>query len=73
MADIEINKMMMYSRENKTWMCTTCNYFHARKEVVHKHVDSKHCDFLYCCVYCDKVSPTQHALSQHVSCYHKNH
>ena len=39
--------------------------------VVYKHVDSKHMDIVYKCDICHKLSPTQHALSEHVRSIHK--
>ena len=70
-ADSEINAMMSYSADAKSWSCSWCEYAHSRKEVVYKHIDSKHYTSRYNCDYCDKTCPTQHAMSEHMRAYHK--
>ena len=55
----------------KVWFCRICDYSNPRKEVVYKHCDAKHYHYKYSCEFCWKISPTQHALSQHISKMHK--
>ena len=49
-----------------------CGYSHTRKEVVVKHVDTKHMDLLYSCDFCGKLAPTLHALKEHMRMGHKD-
>ena len=70
-ADAQIQTMLYFNREGKRWICVSCSYSHQAKQVVYKHVDSKHMDIIYKCDHCDKLSPTQHALSEHVRFAHK--
>jgi len=70
-ADAQIQTLLQFRPEVKRWFCVSCNYNHQARQVVYKHVDSKHMDIVYKCDHCDKLSPTQHALSEHVRSTHK--
>ena len=63
--------MMHFDPYLKAWKCNNCDYNQMRKEVVFKHIDSKHYKFQYNCDFCPKVCPTQHALTMHNRTYHK--
>ena len=70
-ADAQIQTLLQFNPEVKRWFCVSCSYNHQARQVVYKHVDSKHMDIVYKCDQCDKLSPTQHALSEHVRSTHK--
>ena len=72
-AQTEIYSMMQYDQEMKMWLCNSCDYLNARKEVLFKHIDSKHYDVRYKCEFCSKLCPTQHSLSEHNRAYHKQY
>ena len=61
-AENEINSMMHFNEELKMWFCGQCKmYSHPMRQVVFKHIDSKHLDYWYKCDFCEKLCPTQHA------------
>ena len=65
-AENEINSMMHFHEELKTWFCGQCKmYSHPMRQVVFKHIDSKHLDYWYKCDFCEKLCPTQHAVTEH--------
>jgi len=70
-ADAQINLLLNFNPVVKRWFCVSCDYNHQARQVVYKHVDSKHMDIVYKCDICHKLSPTQHALSEHVRSIHK--
>jgi aspartate carbamoyltransferase regulatory subunit len=71
-ADEQIRAKVELSRTQRgVWSCRDCAYSNARKEVVFKHVDAKHMDLMYRCDYCTKLTPTQHALKEHIRSNHK--
>ena len=70
-ADAQINLLLNFNPLVKRWFCVSCDYNHQARQVVYKHVDSKHMDIVYKCDICHKLSPTQHALSEHVRSIHK--
>ena len=55
-----------------SFACTTCDYNNPIKNVVYKHIDSKHMDFVYTCPYCGKENPTNHVMSMHIRRQHKS-
>ena len=70
-AAAQINLLLNFNPVVKRWFCVSCDYNHQARQVVYKHVDSKHMDIVYKCDICHKLSPTQHALSEHVRSIHK--
>ena len=68
-ADLAISNMMRL--EGGQWTCNNCDYSQARRDVVYKHIDTKHYFYSYQCEFCYKTSPSQHALKEHNRTYHK--
>ena len=68
----QIREKVEMSRLSRNWSCRQCGYSHHRKEVVYKHVDTKHMEMVYRCDYCHKLTPTQHALKEHMRTNHKD-
>lgn len=71
-ADEEIRGKLEINQNSRLWCCKECAYTHSRKEVVTKHVDTKHMNLCYRCDNCHKLTPTQHALKEHMRTSHKD-
>lgn len=71
-ADEQIRSKLELNQDLRLWSCRVCAYSHSRKEVVTKHVDTKHMNMMYSCDYCQRLSPTQHALKEHLRTSHKD-
>lgn len=71
-ADEQIRSKLELNQDLRLWLCRVCSYSHSRKEVVTKHVDTKHMNLMYSCDYCQRLSPTQHALKEHLRTSHKD-
>ena len=71
-VDEQIREKVEMNPLSRNWSCRQCGYSHHRKEVVYKHVDTKHMDMVYRCDYCHKLTPTQHALKEHMRTNHKD-
>ena len=68
-ADVAISSMM--SCDAGQWRCNICDYAQARRDVVYKHIDTKHYLYSYNCELCYKTCPSQHALEEHNRTYHR--
>ena len=71
-VDEQIRGKVEMNALSRNWSCRQCGYSHHRKEVVYKHVDTKHMEMVYRCDYCHKLAPTQHALKEHMRTNHKD-
>ena len=45
-ADAQINLLLNFNPVVKRWFCVSCDYNHQARQVVYKHVDSKHMDMV---------------------------
>ena len=71
-ADEQIGGEIELGTFSRSWSCRQCGYSNSRKEVVYKHVDTKHMELVYRCDNCQRLVPTQHALKEHTRTYHKD-
>ena len=54
------------------WRCLNCDFKSAWSTNVKQHIESKHVSGIQlACGFCDKISPTRHALAMHIRRYHK--
>ena len=61
----EIESQIVQTAIGGSFECAKCDYSNPIRNVVYKHIDSKHMDFVYTCPYCGKENPTNHAMSMH--------
>ena len=71
-VDEQIRGKIELDTFSRSWSCRQCGYSNSRKEVVYKHVDTKHMEVVYRCDNCQRLVPTQHALKEHTRTYHKD-
>merc|ERR1712039_623371 len=71
-VDEQIRGKIELDTFSRSWSCRQCGYSNSRKEVVYKHVDTKHMEVVYRCDNCHRLAPTQHALKEHTRTYHKD-